>query len=118
MQWLPIVPAGVLVVAVLIDSVLRRGKTGFLWILCFVIGFRFYIDSPEMNRIANENPSYAAGRITAICVVGLIIYYSVTIRQKKVSNCRNCGKKLTLFNRDLSEGSFCAQCGKIAKKQK
>ena len=90
MSWLPIVPAGVAIVVILLDSILRRGKTGFLWIFCLIIVLRFYIESPQMNELVNNSPAACAGRITAVCVAGLAIYFVSTLKQRRASICKIC----------------------------
>jgi len=112
MSWLPIVPAGVAIVVILLDSILRRGKTGFLWIICLIIVLRFYIDSPQINELANNCPDVAAGRITAVCMAGLVLYFVSTFKQRKASICKICGAKLTLLNREFSADGVCAKCAK------
>lgn len=112
MSDLPIIPAGVAIVVILLDSILRRGKTGFPWIICLIIVLRFYIDSPQMNELANNRPAAAAGRVTAVCMAGLVLYFVYTFKQRKASICKICGAKLTLLNRDFSADGVCAKCAK------
>ena len=112
MSWLPIIPAGAAIVVILLDSILRRGKTGFLWILCLIIVLRFYIDSPQMNELANNRPAAAAGRITAVCIAGIVLYFVYTFKQRRASICKICGVKLTLLNREFNADGICAKCAK------
>jgi hypothetical protein len=108
----PIVPAGAAIIVILLDSILRRGKTGFLWIICLIIMLRFYIDSPQMNELANNRPAAAAGSITAVCMAGLVLYFVYTFKQRRASICKICGVKLNLLNREFNADGICTKCAK------
>ena len=97
MNLLPLVPPGLLIVVFFIDSILRRGKTGLVWVIASVILCRFYIDTPQMNQLANDRPAAAAGRLAAVSFAALVVYFIVTFKDKKVANCMKCGTKPILF---------------------
>ncbi|MCX5634070.1 MAG: hypothetical protein NTW93_10420 [Phycisphaerae bacterium] len=116
MTWLFLIPVGLLILGILVDSALRRGKLGIGWPIVLVFVIRFLIDNPSFAELEKRRAAAAAGIVTAYCLFGFIVYRVATLRQKAVRGvskvCRICGRKISLFNRALDVADLCGKCAR------
>ncbi len=116
--WL-IVPYIVLVLAILFDSAIRRGKLGSAWVfLALAIVGYFVVHAPGVTRdqgkqAAPRGAAYEAGA----CATAFLVYLIWTRKQtvKRAKQCRSCGAKLGLFNRVLDQRDLCTSCGRATR---
>ena len=116
MAWLFLIPVGLLVLGILVDSALRRGKLGIGWVVVLLIVIRFIVDNPRFAELEKQRAAAAAGIVIAYCLFGFIVYRVATLRQKVVHSerkvCRICGRKINIFNRALDTADLCGRCAR------
>lgn len=127
-------PPLVLILVVSFDSIRRRGKLSFSLVFYVVVGYGFlsyfvgvpggtltlpypFSSLPTLGlglKYCRTRPLLALCIQIGLCASVFLIYRLLTWYDSCVKNCPRCGRKITLFNRDLKGGDLCGECNRNA----